>query len=145
MQQSCLVPAPAAAPFPTGLEPFPLPDATPAELHFPPHYRAQLPLETVLLNTKAGLDQFITEKYHDQIAATLVQWTASLLRSPQESALEKSLASDFSGPSLTSFESKTVRPGPIVEVRRNKFSQAPLGRETFLQSWQSSLSTFSKL
>src|SRR4029077_13783013 len=38
-----------------------------AAFHPHPHYRAQAPLDAVLLNTQAGLDVFITEKYADQI------------------------------------------------------------------------------
>ncbi len=134
---------------PSSLSAFALPHPGPqaAELHFHPHYRAQLPSEAALLNIKAGLDQFVTEKYHDQIAEILKQWSVGILQSPRESAaLEKSLALDFLGSSHTSYESRVVRRGPAVEVRKNKFPpQMLLGRDAFLQSWWSALGTFSKI
>src|SRR5207248_9029962 len=54
------------------------------EFHLHPHYRAKLPLEATLLKTEAGLDVFITEKHAEEIAAILAQWSAGLLRSPQD-------------------------------------------------------------
>src|SRR5271154_603314 len=42
---------------------------------------AQTALDATLLNTKAGLDDFITEKYHDQIVAILAQWRTNLVDS----------------------------------------------------------------
>ena len=38
-----------------------------------------------------------------------------------------------------------MRPSTIVEIRQNKFSQTPLQRESFLQSWSDSLGPFSKI
>src|SRR5712692_9606390 len=39
------------------------------EFHLHPHYRTPRPLDALLLKTQAGLDDFVTEKYADQIAA----------------------------------------------------------------------------
>jgi len=115
------------------------------DLH--PHYRAQRPLDATLLKTQAGLDSFITEKYHDQIAATLAQWSSGLLQSPQGlRAIEVILTPDFSGSSLDPVDSRLVRAGPAVEVRQNKFnSQTSLGRDAFLQQLRSALGVFSKI
>jgi tetratricopeptide (TPR) repeat protein len=117
------------------------------EFHLRPHYRAQRPLDVALLKTPAGLDDFITEKCHDQIAAILAEWNSSLLRSPQEvRTLENVLTPDFSGSSLRPSDSRVVRPGPVLEVRQNEFtSQTNLGREAFLQELRSAISVFSKL
>src|SRR5277367_3117100 len=69
--------------------------ATP-QFHLHPHYRAQRPIDATLLKTQAGLDDFITEKYVDQIATILSAWSASLMQSPQDtSAVAKTLAVDF--------------------------------------------------
>ena len=47
---------------------------------------------------QTGLDDFITEKYADQIAAILAEWSASLLQSPRETqAIAKSSCSRFLG------------------------------------------------
>ncbi|MGA7928991.1 MAG: FG-GAP-like repeat-containing protein [Candidatus Sulfotelmatobacter sp.] len=117
------------------------------EFRLQPHYRAQRPLDALLLKTQAGLDEFITEKYHDQIAAILAQWSSSLLQSPQEMhAVERTLAPEFLGASLQPVDSRLVRPGPVLEVHQNKFtSQANIGRDAFLQELRSAMSVFSKL
>src|SRR6267142_1246025 len=86
------------------------------EFHLHPHYRAPSPLDAPLSKVQAGLDEFVTETYHDQIAATLAQWSSSLLQSSHElQAFEKALATDFSGSALRPFQSRLVRPGPPIE------------------------------
>src|ERR1700680_9123 len=70
------------------------------EFHLHPHYRTPRPLDALLLQTQAGLDDFVTEKYADEIAAILAQWSSGLLRSRQDvSAIEKVLLPNFSGSS----------------------------------------------
>ena len=117
------------------------------EFHLHPHYRAKLPLEATLLKTQAGLDVFITEKYADEIAAILAQWSAGLLQSPQDiQAVGQVLAPDFSGTSLQPAESRLVRSGPALEARQNKFARhTALGRDAFLQGLRSALSGFSEI
>jgi hypothetical protein len=64
--------------------------------HLHPHYRARLPLEAALLNTQAGSDRFVTEKYAEQIEAILAEWGAGLRQSPRDvRALEKVLGDHF--------------------------------------------------
>ena len=97
--------------------------------------------DAALLNTKAGLDEFVTEKYHDQIAAILAQWRTNLVES-----LSTVLAPSFLGTSPQPVESRIVRPGPALEVRRVKFSEQPtLGRDAFLRQLRSSLGAFSAI
>jgi tetratricopeptide (TPR) repeat protein len=109
--------------------------------HLHPHYRAPTALDATLLQTKAGLDEFITEKYQDRIAAILAEWTADLLP-----AIEKVLAPDFAGASPLPLESQVVRPGAALEIRRVVFSQQTvLGREAFVQQLRASLGGFSKI
>src|SRR5229473_4621482 len=118
-----------------------------AEFHLHPHYRSQVPLDATLLKTQAGLDDFVTEKYHDQIAASLAQWSSSLLQSPQEMrVLERVLAHDFSGSSPQPVESRVVRFGQGLEVRQSQFTHGTkLGRDIFLQELRSAMSGFSKV
>ncbi|OLB21581.1 MAG: hypothetical protein AUH15_08765 [Acidobacteriales bacterium 13_2_20CM_55_8] len=99
------------------------------------------------MKVQAGSDEFVTEKYHDEIAATLAAWSSSLLKSPNDlQALEKTLASDFSGSSLRPVESRLVRSGPVLEIQRNKFTEGPaLARVAFLQGLRSAMSSFSKI
>ena len=59
------------------------------------------PLDALLLKTQAGLDDFVTEKYADEIAADPCAVEFRLLRSPQDvRAVERVLAPNFSGSSL---------------------------------------------
>jgi peroxiredoxin len=123
-------------------------DAAPAagfRLH--PHYRTQRPLDATLLQVQSGLDEFITEKYADQIGANLAEWSASLCQSPRETrGLARFLADDFSGASPSPIESRVVRSNCGIEVRENKFAaQATLNRTDFLRDWQSRLNSFSKI
>jgi tetratricopeptide (TPR) repeat protein len=117
------------------------------EFHLQPHYQAQRPLDATLLKTQAGLDDFVTEKYHDQIAVILAEWSSSLLRSPQESQTVKEvLTQDFSGSVLRPVDSRLVRPGSALEVRQCNFtSHTILGRDAFLQEWRSAMSAFSRI
>ncbi len=104
------------------------------------------PLDALLLKTQAGLDDFVTEKYADEIAANLARWSSGLLQSPQDvRAVEKVLSPTFSGSSPRPAESRVVRPGTI-EVRHNTFKpDAALGRDAFLLELRSALSGFSKI
>ncbi len=112
-----------------------------AAFHLHPHYRAETPLEATLLKAKAGLDDFITEQYHDQIAAIIAEWRGNLVDS-----IEKILAPDFLGASPQPAKSEIVRPGPALEVRRITFPDQPaLGREAFIRDLRSSLSSFSTI
>jgi tetratricopeptide (TPR) repeat protein/peroxiredoxin len=147
----------SAALIPAGLRGFGWPtlygfDSTDAassngEFHLHPHYRMPRPLDALLLKTQAGLDDFVTEKYADQIAAILAQWSSGLLHSPQDvSAVEKVLLSNFSGSSMRPVDSSAVRPSPAIEVRHNTFKRATtLGRDPFLQELRSALNGFSKI
>ena len=123
------------------------PDAAPNELYLHPHYRSPRPIEALLLKTQAGLDEFIAEKYVDQIATILAQWTAGLLQSPHKiDAFEKVILPGFSAGSLKPVDSLAVRKGPPIEVRRNKFSQQlSLGRNAFLEELASTLRSFTKI
>jgi tetratricopeptide (TPR) repeat protein/peroxiredoxin len=118
-----------------------------AEFRLHPRYRAQRPLEATLLKTKAGFDDFVSEKYHDQIAAGLAEWSSSLLRSPQSvGALEELLGREFSGPSLGPVESRVLRSGAALEARKIEFSQqSTLGADAFLREMRSFMGSFSRL
>jgi tetratricopeptide (TPR) repeat protein len=117
------------------------------EFHLHPHYRAQLPLEALLLKTQSGLDQFVTEKYADQIAAILTEWSASLRRSPQDLAsVEKAFAKDFRGASLKAPRSRLVRSDAALEVRQNQFAdKATFGADAFLSDLKSTLNIFTEI
>src|SRR6202035_5096942 len=121
--------------------------ASTGEFHLQPHYRAQRALDAVLAKTEAGRDQFVTEKYHDQIAAILAEWSGGLRQpSPNLRAVERALAPDFMGASPRFVDSRVVRAGSPVEVHRHNFTSHPnLGRDAFLQEFRTALSVFSEI
>jgi tetratricopeptide (TPR) repeat protein len=128
------------------LEPRSEPDSA-AGFHLHPHYRTERPLDATLLKVQAGLDDFITEKYADEIAVVLAEWSASLLQAPLEThAITKVLAADFSGVSPRPAESRVVRSSSMLQVRQNKFvQQETLSRDGFVREWQNSLRIFSRI
>src|SRR5450631_2926487 len=117
------------------------------EFHLHPHYRMPRPLDALLLKTQAGLDDFVTEQYADQIAAILAQWSSGLLQSPQDlRAVEKVLLPNFSGASPRPVESRVVRPGPPIKVHHNAFKrETALGQDAFLHDLRSAMSGFSRI
>lgn len=104
-------------------------------------------IESVLRKVKAGSDEFITEKYHDRVAAVLTEWSAQILQSPQNTgALEKALAAEFSANSPEPVQSSTVRTDETLKVWREEFAQeTKLGQQPFVGAWRSSMSHFSKV
>ena len=124
-------------------------DARPAvhEFHLHPHYRMPRPLDALLSRTQAGLDDFVSEKYADEIAVILAQWSSGLLQSPQDvKAIEDVLLPNFGGSSPRPADSRVVRPGPEIEVRVNTFKYDPaLGPDPFLQDLRASFSGFAKI
>ncbi len=115
--------------------------------HLRPHYRSERPLDATLRRVAAGSDEFITEKYADQVAAIFAKWTEGLLQSPlQVRAVREVLAADFLGASLQPTESPMVRSEEFLQVRRNKFSdQLRLGQDAFFREWHAMLGRYSKI
>src|SRR3984893_12806356 len=94
------------------------------EFQLHPRYRMPRPLDALLLKTQAGLDDFVTERYADQIAAILSQWSSGLLHSPHDvSPVEKVLLPNFLGSSPRPVECRIVRPGSAIEARHNTFKR----------------------
>ncbi len=116
-----------------------------APFHLHPHYRSARRVDATLEKTQAGLDEFISEKYADQIALILSEWRSNLLGMPRElRAIASRLTSDFAGSSLMPAESQWLRNVP-VEVWQNKFAQNSLGRDAFLEQLHSALGEFSEI
>ena len=104
-------------------------------------------MDAVLLKNQSSLDDFVSEKYADEIAALLSGWTAGLLQSPQNlSAIDDSLAPDFRGVPLRPLESRIIRPGPHLTVRRNTFKAATeIGKDAFFHELRSALREYSTI
>ncbi|HEY4903997.1 MAG TPA: FG-GAP-like repeat-containing protein [Candidatus Sulfotelmatobacter sp.] len=120
--------------------------AAPGAYHLHPHYRTQRPLDALLLKAKAGSDEFVTEKYHSQIATTLAEWSAGLRSSAAVGAFERALAPGFSGLSINPDESKLVRTGAALEVRQMVFRDPiAIAKDKFLGELPSALSGFAEI
>jgi tetratricopeptide (TPR) repeat protein/peroxiredoxin len=117
------------------------------EFHLQPHYRSERPLDATMLKVKPGLDDFITEKYAEQIATILAGWSASMLQSPRQvQPIANLLAAQFSGSSLRPRESRVVRSSSVLQVRQNTFApQLTRSRDGFVREWESTLSAFSSI
>ncbi len=86
-------------------------------------------------------DDFVSERYLDRLAPQFVAWRSDLIR-----GIEASLATGFRGASPLPAESRVVRPGPALEVRRISFSQQlSLTRDAFLGELRSSLSALAMI
>jgi tetratricopeptide (TPR) repeat protein/peroxiredoxin len=123
----------------------PLPGSN--DFHVHPHYRTPRDLEAVLRKVPAGSDDFVTEKYHEQVAAVFREWSSELLESPQKTdALEKVLTANFLGASPKPSGEQSVRAGSTLRVFRMTVSgQAVLERSAFLDQWRSGMSSFSRM
>jgi tetratricopeptide (TPR) repeat protein len=123
------------------------PGLSASEFHLHPHYRMPRPLDALLLKTQAGLDDFVTEKYADEIATVFARWNVGLLTFPHDlTEIENVLSPDFRGASPLPVESRVVRPGTWVEVRRNQFRrEATLNRDKFLLELQSTLGSLKQI
>jgi tetratricopeptide (TPR) repeat protein/peroxiredoxin len=117
------------------------------QFYLHPHYRLPRPFDALLLKTRAGLDDFVSEKYADQIAAVLSQWSTGLLQSPSNvDAIDNALLPNFSGSSLQPARSRVVRSGLGIEALQNTFEATiTLGRDAFLQELRNDLSSFSRI
>jgi Flp pilus assembly protein TadD/peroxiredoxin len=116
--------------------------------HLEHRYRAHGELDAALLRkVHAGFDDFVTEKYQDQVSAVLREWGSQLLESPQHTAaIEKVTSSNFEGTSPRAAVAQPVRPESTLQVWRMKFAEGtPLGREAFLGEWRSGMGSFSKI
>ncbi len=117
-----------------------------AEYHLHPHYRSERPIDSTLAKVQAGTDEFVTEKYCDEMEAIFGEWRVALLRSSNAlQVIARNLARDFQGASLRPAESRIVRSGPPIEIRKNKFAEPTLGRDDFVRELQSSLGVFSSV
>ncbi len=107
-----------------------------ADIRLSPHYPAQSPLAEVLRLVQPGSDEYITEKYANEIESILDQWSRALKSSPHD---HRQLA-DFLDPSIqgTSFsvvnESKQ-RSSFGIDTRRRTFGENRIaGSDQFLQN-----------
>ena len=117
------------------------------DFHLHPHYRARLPLESLFSKAQPGFDQFVTEKHAEGMQSLLAQWSSALRHSPQDfTVLAQAMSKSFTGASLKSIASQSVRSHGALEIRRNRFTdKTTLASDAFLSEMQSTLKDFSEI
>jgi tetratricopeptide (TPR) repeat protein/peroxiredoxin len=91
----------------------------------------------VLRYLHPGLDEFVNEKYAEEVEEVLKSWSDALKRS-DFAALQHSLAAGFQGSSWSGFEEESIRHGTQLEVRRRRFTGAEQrSTREFLDEFQS--------
>ena len=115
--------------------------------HLQPHYKTPRPLDTLLAKTAAGSDEFVTEKYADQIGAVLSKWGVHLLESPGNVQVPESvMAPGFVGSKLQPLEARRLRSHAGLQVDRHVFpKEKTLAKGPFLANLRNTLGSFSKL
>jgi tetratricopeptide (TPR) repeat protein len=121
--------------------------AAPAELQLHPEYRVKRDIEAILRKVPAGFDEFVSEKYQDEIAAIFGEWSTQLLGSPQQmEAIRKVMTASFAGSSFKSRQELIVNETPHIKAWKVQYpAEAALGGEAFLAELRSSFANFSKL
>jgi tetratricopeptide (TPR) repeat protein/peroxiredoxin len=119
----------------------------PEQLQIHPEYRVKRGLDAILRKVPAGFDEFVTEKYHDQIAVILEAWSAELRQAPSgTSAVAGALSFDFSGCSWTEGRSEKIQEKSFAKIWKVRYPQeSRLDRDTFLSELGSWLAPFAKL
>jgi tetratricopeptide (TPR) repeat protein len=121
--------------------------AASAELQLHPEYRVKRDIEAILRKVPAGFDEFVSEKYQDEIAAIFDEWSAQLLGSPQQmEPIRKAMTASFAGSSFKPRQEQIVNETPHIKAWKVQYpEEAALGGEAFLAELRSSFDNFSKL
>ena len=101
----------------------------------------------MLRKVQPGLDDFVAEKYHDQVAAILSRCSDQFLKSPAQTAeLESALALTLNANSPIPVDSQKVRTSSFLNVVRNNFApEKHFDRAVWIRDWRSALDGFSSL
>jgi tetratricopeptide (TPR) repeat protein/peroxiredoxin len=117
------------------------------ELQIHPRYRRKLGMEDVLGRVPTGFDQFVNEKYQDEIWAILRSWAIQLMVSPYDfSAIAGSMDSDFRGCAVGKVRLRaTFEAEPFRTWSAEYPPEANLTNEVFLRELRASLDPFSAI
>lgn len=118
-----------------------------SDLRLSPRYRAKSPLDDIFRYIDPGSDEFISEKYAEEIEGIVGKWSALLTNSPSNvSEIGVFLAPSFQGCTLQPSQIQQLRSEPSLEAWRRHFSVlATLGHGPFMQELRAFFSTFNKL
>ena len=99
-----------------------------------PRYLVSSPLDSIISNVEAGHDEFITEKYAEEIEDALQVWGKTLRQNPPDvTAIGQLLLPSLNASSFRVLRSTSLRPTGALQVFRNHFSDdLSLGRDIFL-------------
>lgn len=105
-----------------------------ADFRLTPRYPVSSPLDSIVSNVEAGHDEFITEKYAEDIEDALQGWGKGLRRNPPDvTAIGQLLLPSLSAASFRVLKSTSLRPSGTLQIFRNHFSDdLSLGRDSFL-------------
>ncbi len=119
----------------------------PDQLQLHPQYLMKRGLEGVLRKVPAGVDEFITEKYQDRVAAVFLEWSSRLRQSPQDvTVLAEKTSPNLRGNSLSAVELRVVNETSPLKVWNAQYPQeTTLAREAFLDELRAYLSAFSRI
>ena len=122
-------------------------NALPEQLQLHPQYSAKSALDAILKKVPAGFDEFVTEKYHDQVALILSDWSSALQKSPSDiRPLAKVLSQDFSGTSLKTPQLQLISEKSFARNWKVGYSvESRLDAQPFLAELRASLASYSKL
>jgi tetratricopeptide (TPR) repeat protein len=120
---------------------------SPETLQLHPQYRLKQGIEAILKKVPAGFDEFVTEKYCDQVAVVLDGWSTQLRESSADiSAIAKVLSPNFAGCSLKAAKLLAVQEKFFLKVWKVDYPQeTQLGGEAFLLELRSSVAAFAKI
>ena len=119
----------------------------PQGLQIHPQYRVRLGIEDVLRKVPAGFDEFLNEKYQDELEAVLDRWSEQLLASPTDTrAIGAAMAASFVGCSFTAAELHvSFEDGPFT-IWSVQYPAAPeLSGDACLSQLRDALKSFSRL
>jgi hypothetical protein len=99
-----------------------------------PRYPATSPLDAIFEKVEAGRDEFVTEKYAEEIEEALQEWGRSLQQSPLDvTVLTQLTIPELRAASFRALESIPLRPSGTLQVYRIQFpTDLSLGRDVFL-------------
>jgi tetratricopeptide (TPR) repeat protein len=118
-----------------------------SDFRLTPHYPAPSPLADVLRLVAAGTDEYLTEKYAEEIEAILEGWGRGLKSSPRDhSALSQALATSLQACTHIPQKESTPRSAFGIEVRKRQYpGDLVTGRDRFLENIGRWLAEFTRV
>jgi len=122
------------------------PSARNSYFRLTPRYPALSPLDAIFEKVEAGRDQFVTEKYAEEIEDALREWGRSLQQGPLDvTVLTQLTLPELRAASFRALRTIPLRPSGALQVYRNQFStDLAVGRDVFLHEVSQSFATLAQ-